>query len=88
LELIENTKSYYWVNYYDERYNVSGLVKLLWNYSPSWSLSSEEQMADKERYLEMLKGYMQRDLTPMEEEYIKEDFLYDWDGFYSSLNSK
>lgn len=88
LELIENTKSYYWVNYYDERYKVSGLVKLLWNYSPSWSLSSEEQMADKERYLEMLKGYMQRDLTPMEEEYIKEDFLYDWDGFYSSLNSK
>lgn len=88
LELIENTKSYYWVNYYDERYKVSGLVKLLWNYSPSWGLSSEEQMADKERYLEMLEGYMQRDLTPMEEEYIKEDFLYDWDGFYSSLNSK
>ena len=45
-------------------------------------------MADKERYLEMLEGYMQRDLTPMEEEYIKEDFLYDWDEFYSSLNSK
>jgi hypothetical protein len=78
LKIIESTKSYYWVNYYDDYYKVSGLIRLLNNYNPSWSLSSEEQMEDKERYLEMLKGYMQRDLTPKEEEFIKEDYLYDW----------
>ena len=80
IELINNTGSYYWVNYYDEYYKVSGLVSLLSAYRPDYSLSLEEEMEDKKEYLEMLKGYMQRELEPMEINYIEEEFLYDWNS--------
>ena len=52
------------------------LVNLLNNFSRNldWNLNNEEENAKKEEYLGMLMGYMQRDLTPWEKEFIDEDY--------------
>jgi hypothetical protein len=56
------------------------LVNLLNNFSREldWDLSIEEENAKKKEYLDMLMGYMQRDLTKYEKEFIEEDY-YDID---------
>lgn len=74
--LIDEYGAYYWVNYesrYDKR---SILVNLLNEFSRNldWDLSIEEENAKKKDYLDMLMGYMERDLTKYEKEYIEEDY--------------
>lgn len=88
LRILNRIGAYYWVNY--ESKKSSGLISLLRAFEDNldWSLDSDDEMKAKENHLEKLKGYLTREITPKEEEYIKEDYLYDWNGFYSSLNSK
>ena len=86
LKAIEDTKSYYWANYYNKK--VSGLIALLKNYDADFDLSPEEEMEDRKQYLNTLKSYMNRNLEPSEIEYIEEDFLYDWNAYYDSLKNE
>ena len=78
IELIEKVNGYYWVNY--ESRKSSGLIALLRSFDRNldWGLDSSEEMRLKEEYLEKLKGYMSRPLNEKEEEYIKDDYFYDW----------
>ena len=75
-ELIDEYGAYYWVNYEPKKKYGSILVNLLSNFSWNipWKLSEEEEKKEKEAYLHKLMGYMQRDLTPWEKEYIEEDY--------------
>lgn len=74
-EVIDRLKAYYWVNY--ESKNGSVLINLLRNFvfSLDWNLTFEQENAEKQRYLDMLTSYMERDMTKREKEYIKEDYL-------------
>ena len=77
--LIDEYGAYYWVNYECRKGYGSVLVNLLSNFSWEipWSVDSKEERRMKEEYLNKLMGYMQRDLTKYEQEYIKEDYLDD-----------
>jgi hypothetical protein len=79
-QLIDEYGAYYWVNYVSKSKYKSMLVNLLNNFSREldWDLSIEEENAKKKEYLDMLMGYMQRDLTKYEKEFIEEDY-YDID---------
>jgi hypothetical protein len=41
-----------------------------------WNLTTEQENAKKEEYLNMLMEYMQRDLTDWEKKFINEDYYY------------
>ena len=77
--LIDEYGAYYWVNYECRKGYGSVLVNLLSNFSWEipWSVDSKEERRMKEEYLNKLMGYMQRDLTKYEQEFIKEDYLDD-----------
>ena len=79
-QLIDEYGAYYWVNYVSKSKYKSMLINLLHNFSRNldWDLSVEEENAKKKEYLDMLMGYMQRDLTKYEKEFIEEDY-YDMD---------
>ena len=76
--LIDKYGAYYWVNYVSKSKYNSILISLLNNFSMelNWGLSSEEENVKKEEYLNMLMGYMQRELTDWEKEFINEDYYY------------
>lgn len=76
--LIDKYGAYYWVNYASKSKYNSILISLLNNFSMelNWGLSSEEENVKKEEYLNMLMGYMQRELTDWEKEFINEDYYY------------
>ena len=76
--LIDKYGAYYWVNYVSKSKYNSILISLLNNFSMelNWGLSSEEENIKKEEYLNMLMGYMQRELTDWEKEFINEDYYY------------
>ena len=78
IELIEKVNGYYWVNY--ESRKSSGLITLLRSFDRNldWGLDSSEEMRLKKEYLEKLEGYMSRPTNEREEEYIKDDYFYDW----------
>ena len=78
IELIEKVNGYYWVNY--ESRKSSGLIALLGSFDRNldWGLDSSEEMRLKEEYLEKLEGYMSRPANEREEEYIKDEYFYDW----------
>ena len=78
IELIEKVNGYYWVNY--ESRKSSGLIALLRSFDRNldWGLDSSEEMRLKKEYLEKLEGYMSRPTNEREEEYIKDDYFYDW----------
>lgn len=77
--LIDEYGAYYWVNYECRKGYGSVLVNLLsdfaWNIP--WSVDSKEERRMKEEYLNKLMGYMERDLSQYEQEYIKEDYFDD-----------
>lgn len=75
-QLIDEYGAYYWVNYVSKSRKKSMLVNLLNNFSREldWDLSIEEENVKKKDYLDMLMGYMQRDLTKYEKEFIEEDY--------------
>jgi hypothetical protein len=87
--LIEKYGAYYWVNFYKvtgHYYNeesgkakeecASGLILLLEHYDCNFYKYDEEEKAIKKQYLNKLLGYMTRELTEAEKEYIEEGFLY------------
>ena len=80
--LIDEYGAYYWVNYECRKGYGSVLVNLLNNFmwEMPWNLTVEEERKKKEEYLNKLMGYMERDLTPYEQEYIKEDYFDDEEG--------
>jgi hypothetical protein len=75
-KLIEEYGAYYWVNYESRHDRRSILINLLNEFSRNlgWDLSIEEENVKKKDYLDMLMGYMERDLTKYEKEYIEEDY--------------
>ena len=77
--LIDEYGAYYWVNYESSKKYGSILVNLLNNFmwEMPWNLTVEEERKKKEEYLNKLMGYMQRDLSQYEQEYIKEDYFDD-----------
>jgi hypothetical protein len=74
--LIDEYGAYYWVNYESRHDRRSILINLLNEFSRNldWDLSIEEENVKKKDYLDMLMGYMERDLTKYEKEYIEEDY--------------
>lgn len=76
-EMVDEYGLYYWVNYKSKKKYASMLVNLLSAFESNipWSVEKDEEDAMKRQYLEKLMGYMERDLTPYEEEYIKEDYF-------------
>lgn len=95
--LIEKYGAYYWVNFYKvtgHYYNeesgkakeecASGLILLLEHYGCNFYKFDEEEKAIKKQYLNKLLGYMTRELTETEKEYIEEGFLY----VYNSSDDK
>jgi hypothetical protein len=75
-KLIEKLGAYYWINYETKKGSV--LINLLNNFGMNldWNLTTEQENAKKEEYLNMLMGYMQRELTDWEKEFINEDYYY------------
>lgn len=75
-KLIEKLGAYYWINYESKKGSV--LINLLNNFGMNldWNLTTEQENAKKEEYLNMLMGYMQRELTDWEKEFINEDYYY------------
>ena len=75
-KLIEKLGAYYWINYESKKGSV--LINLLNNFGMNldWNLTTEQENAKKEEYLNMLMEYMQRDLTDWEKEFINEDYYY------------
>ena len=76
-KLIDEYGAYYWVNYTSKSKYNSMLVSLLSNFymELDWNLTTEEENAKKKEYLDMLLGYMRRDLTDYEKKYIEEDYF-------------
>jgi hypothetical protein len=76
VKLIDSYNAYYWVNYISKSNRSSMLIALLENFSREldWDLTTEEENAKKEEYLNKLMSYMQRNLTPWEKEFIDEDY--------------
>lgn len=76
-EMIEEYGLYYWVNYESKKKYGSILINLLeaFELNLSWGIEKDEEDVMKQQYLEKLMGYMERELTPYEEEYIKEDYF-------------
>lgn len=72
INLIEKTKSYYWVNCNINK--ESFLIDLLWNKSFDWDLSVEEENRQRKQYLDMLLQYLKRDLTSKEKDFIEKDY--------------
>ena len=50
-----------------------------------WNLTTEQENAKKEEYLNMLMGYMQRELTDWEKEFINEDYYCKKDQIAKSV---
>lgn len=71
-KLIESLGAYYWVNYVSEKGSV--LINLLneFEFSLDFNLTIEQEKAKKKDYLSMLMGYMSRDLTDYEKEFVDE----------------
>lgn len=79
-KLIDEYGAYYWVNYVPRSRTYSSvLTNLLSNFmwSIPWDVDVTEERKKKEEYLNKLMSYMQRDLTPHEEEFIREDYFDD-----------
>ena len=82
-DLFEEYGAYYWLNYVPRvgkygkgKYSsvlVNMLNRFIWNLPWDADVSAERKM--KEDYLNKLMSYMDRDLTPYEQEYIKEDYF-------------
>jgi len=52
---------------------------MLWRAEFDWDLSVEEENKKRKEYLEMLLGYLNRDLTPKEKEYIEDGYYNDYE---------
>lgn len=74
IRTIIETQSYYWVNL--EMKNNSILVRILDNFTDNqpWDLSIEEDNKQRKQFLENIMGYMKRELTDYERQYIEEDY--------------
>jgi hypothetical protein len=74
IRTIIETQSYYWVNF--EMKNNSILVRILDNFTDKqpWDLSIEEDNKQRKQFLENIMGYMKRELTDYERQYIEEDY--------------
>ncbi len=77
IELINQTKSYYWVNFSTK--NCSLLKEMLWKKEFDWHLSVEENNKQRKEYLDMLMTYLNRDLTPKEKHFIDDAYYYDFE---------
>ena len=81
--LIDEYDAYYWVNYVPRsKTRSSVLTNLLSNFEQEipWNLTVEEERKKKEEYLNKLMSYMERELTPYEQEYIREEYFNDEEG--------
>jgi hypothetical protein len=76
-EMIDEYGLYYWVNYKSKKKYASMLVNLLsaFELNIPWGAEKNEEDVMKRQYLDKLMSYMERGLTPYEEEYIKEDYF-------------
>jgi hypothetical protein len=77
IELIEKTNSLYWANYNSKK--ASGLIALLDSFERNldWGLNNKQELRLKKQYLKKLQQYITRPLTQEEQDYIKDDYLYD-----------
>lgn len=81
INAIKETKSYYWVNYLDEYYEKSGLLALLhdFEFELDWDLPDEEADKERQKYLNNLMLYLNRNLASFEKKWLKKNGYIDFD---------